>query len=288
MEEIRETMQAELKTAPPKREREKKTRKKWHKNNVEVFIMAMIGAGFLFVFSYLPMVGAVLAFKKGDGYLNMMDAIFASPWAGFDNFRDIFLDSRFVPIMLNTLGFNLLRLALTMPAPVVVAIMYNEVRHLRLKKGLQFFAYLPNFISIVVWVGLVHSLTDMQTGPLNNLFQAMGSDPINFKGDPKYSWGMIIVSDIIKGTGWGSIMYLAAIVGTNEELYDAASMLLWQTQSNLDKTEVINTFVLKEGINNMLYSYASAVGLFQSLVGLVLLVGSNWISKKINGSGVIF
>ena len=126
MEEIRETMQAELKTAPPKREREKKTRKKWHKNNVEVFIMAMIGAGFLFVFSYLPMVGAVLAFKKGDGYLNMMDAIFASPWAGFDNFRDIFLDSRFVPIMLNTLGFNLLRLALTMPAPVVVAIMYNE------------------------------------------------------------------------------------------------------------------------------------------------------------------
>ena len=156
----------------------------------------------------------------------------------------------------------------------------------------------------------------------------MGSDPINFKGDPNYSWGMIIISDIIKGTGWGSIMYLAAIVGTNEELYDAAdidgasrlqkiwyvtlpvvmplfvlqlvlsissimgndaaSMLLWQTQSNLEKTEVINTFVLKEGINNMLYSYASAVGLFQSLVGLVLLVGSNWISKKINGSGVIF
>ncbi len=328
MEEIRETMQAELNTAPPKREREKKPRKKWHKNNVEVFIMAMIGAGFLFVFSYLPMVGAVLAFKKGDGYLNMMDAIFASPWAGFNNFRDIFLDSRFVPIMFNTLGFNLLRLALTMPAPVVVAIMYNEVRHLRLKKGLQFFAYLPNFISIVVWVGLVHSLTDMQTGPINNLFQAMGSDPINFKGDPNYSWGMIIISDIIKGTGWGSIMYLAAIVGTNEELYDAAdidganrfqkiwyvtipvvmplfvlqlvlsissimgndaaSMLLWQTQSNLDRTEVISTFVLKEGINNMLYSYASAVGLFQSLVGLVLLVGSNWISKKINGSGVIF
>ena len=193
---------------------------------------------------------------------------------------------------------------------------------------LQFFAYLPNFISIVVWVGLVHSLTDMQTGPINNLFQAMGSDPINFKGDPNYSWGMIIISDIIKGTGWGSIMYLAAIVGTNEELYDAAdidganrfqkiwyvtipvvmplfvlqlvlsissimgndaaSMLLWQTQSNLDRTEVISTFVLKEGINNMLYSYASAVGLFQSLVGLVLLVGSNWISKKINGSGVIF
>lgn len=324
MAEMQENVRAVLGTPVQVR----KKHKKWHKNNVEVFIMAMMGAVFLFVFSYLPMVGAVLAFKKGDGYLNMMDAIFASPWAGFDNFRDIFLDSRFVPIMLNTLGFNLLRLALTLPAPVVVAIMYNEVRHLALKKGLQFCAYLPNFISIVVWVGLVHSLTDMQTGPFNNLLQAMGADPINFKGDPKYSWGLIIVSDIIKGTGWGSIMYLAAIVGTNEELYDAAdidganrfqkiryitfpvvkplfilqlilsisaimgndasSMLLWQTQSNLDKTEVINTFVLKEGINNMLYSYASAVGLFQSLVGLVLLVGSNWLSKKINGSGVIF
>lgn len=311
----------------------KEPKRKWHRNNVEVFIMVCLGAIFVFVFGYMPMFGIILAFKEGDNALNIMDAILHSDWAemgGFKNFYDFLTDPYFFEIIVNTLGFNLLNLAISMPAPVIIALLFNELKSVKLRKGIQFFTFLPHFVSIVVWVGIIHSLCDTQTGVVNVILKNMGviKQSIDFKGDPQYSWGLMISSGVLKGAGWGSIVYMAAIAGVDEELYDAAAidgvnrlqkawyitlpvvaplfvlnlilnlsnilengaatMLLWQTPSNLEKTEVFSTFILKNGINEMLYSYATAAGFFQSIVGIILLVLGNWLAKKITGKGVIF
>lgn len=295
--------------------------------------MVCMGFVFVLIFGYLPMFGLVLAFKEGDNALNILDAITNAPWAkmgGFKNFYEFLTDPNFAKIIVNTLGFNLLNLALSMPAPVLIALLFNELKNVRLRKGIQFFTFLPHFVSIVVWVGIIHSLCNMQTGVVNVALKKLGviSQSVDFKGDPTYSWGLMIGSGILKGAGWGSIIYMAAIAGVDEELYDAAAidgvnrlqrawyitlpviaplfvlnlilnlsnilengaatMLLWQTQSNLEKTEVFSTFILKNGINNMLYSYATAAGFFQSVVGVILLVAANWVAKKITGKGVIF
>ena len=305
-------------------------RQKWGRSSKQVFSMAMLGAVFLAIFSYLPMFGVVLAFKDGDNKLNMMDAIFRSDWVGLKNFKDFFTDSQFMPVLVNTLGYNLLSLVISFPITIIFALLLNEIKNNKLKRGIEFFVHLPYFISMVVFVGIIHSMLDVRTGVLNDLLMSLGmiSSPINFKGDPAYSWGLMIISNLVKGVGWGTIIYLAAIAGTDESLYEAAEldganrlqravhitlpaisnliilnlilsisgilnngaadMLLWQTQSNLAKTEVIDTFVMKNGISNMLYSYTSAVGLFKSVLSFILIFLSNKLSRKITGEGVIY
>ena len=316
------------KSAAPKR-------KKWHRNNVEVFIMAMAGLIFLAVFSYAPMVGIILAFKDADNTLDLFGAMFGGEWAqmhGFFNFYRFVTDIDFWNVILNTLGFNILNLVIALPLPVILALMFSEMKHARLSKGIQFFMFLPHFLSIVVYVGIVWAMLDDGygggVGVINVLIEAFGGDRINFKASPQYSWAIMIVANVLKSSGWGSIIYLAAITGVDVELYDAAAldgvnrfqkawyitlptvmpvftlnlitslsgilgndsatMLLWQTQMNLSRTEVLSTYVLKYGINNMQYSYATAIGLFQSVIGVILICASNWVTKKINGEGVIF
>ena len=311
----------------------RKSRKRIRKNEWQLLSMAGAGFIFLFVFSYVPMFGIILAFRDGDSALNVLKAITSAPWAGmhgFKNFYDFLTDERFWPIVLNTVCYNLLSLAVCMPIPVILALMFYEVRHPAYGKTVQFLTYLPHFVSMVVYVGIVHSLVDMQTGAVNGLIKALGlsETSINFKGNPKYSWGLMIISNILKGSGWGSIIYLAAIMGVDVQLFEAAeidganrlqkiryitlpeiapifvlnlvlnisgilnndagTMLLWQTQSNLSRTEVFSTFILKSGINEMLYSYATAAGVFKSIIGMLLIIGANKLSKIIQGEGVVF
>ena len=297
--------------------------------------MAMAGLIFLAVFSYAPMVGIILAFKDADNTLNLFGAMFGGEWAqmhGFFNFYRFVTDIDFWNVILNTLGFNILNLVIALPLPVILALMFSEMKHARLSKGIQFFMFLPHFLSIVVYVGIVWAMLDDGygggVGVINVLIEAFGGDRINFKASPQYSWAIMIVANVLKSSGWGSIIYLAAITGVDVELYDAAAldgvnrfqkawyitlptvmpvftlnlitslsgilgndsatMLLWQTQMNLSRTEVLSTYVLKYGINNMQYSYATAIGLFQSVIGVILICSSNWVTKKINGEGVIF
>lgn len=308
-------------------------KKKRAKTDNQLFIMALAGAVFLFVFSYLPMTGILLAFRDADNVIDVFDAIFHSAWAGrhgFENFYYLLTDDRLYPVLMNTVVYNLIRIAITMPIPMILAILFNEVRAPKLKKTMHLFSCLPHFVSSVVYVGIVFSMTNMQTGVINDLLKVMGviEKSINFKGDPSYSWAMKIVSAILKESGWGTIIYMAAMTNVDTGLYDAAEIdganrfwkaravslpamlplfslnlvlavsgiltndageaLLWQTQSNLTKTEMFDTFILKNGINEMLYSYATAAGLFKSLVGTALIVGTNFVSKKINGEGVVF
>ena len=308
----------------------KKARKPWTKSKWEVFSMAMIGVVILFIFAYLPMCGLVLAFKEGNGYLNITKAIFDSDWAGFDNFKEFLLDKDFTNILVNTLGLNILQLFINFPAPIIFALLINEVRNERFKKVIQSITYLPHFLSWVVFAGIVFALINMDYGIINKALISFGiiDEAIDIKGDAQYFWGLIIITSLLKGVGWGSIIYLAALSSIDGALYEAATIdganrfhrmvyvsvpsiaptivmfmllsissllnngvehiLAFQNQSNLDRSEVIDTFVLKYGIRKNMYSYASAVGFFKSVIALVLITVSDTVCKKITGQGVVY
>ncbi len=309
-----------------------KTKKKFKftKSKAEVTVMASLGVLFLVVFAYLPMFGLVLAFKDGDNVLNISRAIFRSDWVGFDNFVEFLHDKDFLNVLLNTLGLNLLQLAINFPAPILFALLLNEVRNGKTKRVIQAITYLPHFLSWVIFAGIVFALVNMDTGIINQILLKTGivKEAVDIKGDPKYFWALIIITSLLKGIGWGSIIYMAALAGVDPTLYEAATMdganrwhkavyisipsiaptivlffilqissllnngteqiLAFQTQSNLDRSEVIDTFVLKYGIRKNMYSYASAVGFFKSVIALILIASSNFVSKKITGQGVIY
>ncbi len=304
-------------------------RKVWTKNRTQLFLMASAGALFLAVFAYIPMFGIVLAFKDGDKELNILNTIVYGTWVGFDNFQRFFSDYNFKNILTNTVGLNLLMLLINFPAPILFALLLNEIRHRGYQKTVQSIAIFPTFLSWVVFGGILLALLDMNTGivnPLLKVFGLLGTDSyINF-GEAEYAWGLIIVSSLLKGVGWSSVIYSAAILGVNPELYEAARLdgagrirqmasitlpsiaptvtvffllsvsgllnnsfehiYTFQNAINVSRSEVIATYVYKQGISARLYSYTTAVGLFQSAVALALLVSSNLICKKITGKGI--
>ncbi len=313
-----------LSTVPYKSKKMKLTNPK----QLELQSLALLGVIFLLVFNYLPMFGIILAFKDGDNYLNVMDAILKSPWAGFKNFEAFLTDKNFIDIMLNTLGLNLLQLLINFPAPIIFALLLNELPQGRWRKFTQSAAVFPQFLSWVMYGGIIIALINMDNGILNDILLNLHivSDPVNFKGNPDYFWGLIIVTSLLKGIGWGSIIYLAAIASLDPNMYEAADLdganrwhkaiyitlpsiaptitlylllslsgilnnsvdhiLVFQNMSNLERSEVIDTYVLKWGTKNAWYSYATAIGFFKSLVGVILLTSSNFISKKLTGRGI--
>ena len=314
---------SEAKTISPKR------KIVWTKNKIQLFIMATFGVLFLIVFAYTPMFGIVLAFKDGDKELNILEVILYGDWVGFDNFVRFFQDYRFKDILLNTLGLNLLMLCINFPAPIIFALILSEIRHKTYQRTIQSIAIFPTFLSWVVYGGILLSLMDSNLGiftPILRSLKVIGpNDAINL-GGPEYAWATISISSLMKGTGWASVIYTAAILGVDPELYEAAkldgagrfrcmisitlpsispmitvSLLLsisgllnnsfehiniFKNAINVSKSEVIATYVYAQGISGRMYSYTTAVGLFQSLVALVLLTISNFVSKRVTGRGL--
>lgn len=302
-------------------------RKAWKINDWQLFLLAMMGVLFLCVFAYAPMFGIILAFKDGDGVLNIANAITDAEWVGLANFRDFFNDPNFKDVLLNTIGLNLLQLLINFPAPIIFALLLNEIPHKHFKKTVQSVSYMPYFLSWAVFAGIILYFLDPDIGIVNHLLLKLRwiSKPIQF-GEPQYFWGTIIISSIIKGLGWGAIVYIAAITNIDPELYEAAvidganrwqkmiyitlpsiastitmffilsianllnngfeAIYMFQNQINLSRSEVLDTFIYKKGIMNMRYSYTTAVGLFKSLVSVVLLTGSHFFSKKLTGRGL--
>ena len=287
--------------------------KKWKSSEIQLFLMAMLGIVFVAVFAYAPMFGIVLAFKDADGYLSITKAIADAPWCGFDNFRNFLTDPDFKKVMVNTIGLNLLQLLINFPAPIIFAIMLSEIRSKKFRKFIQTITYFPYFLSWVVFGGIILVLLDT-TGVINTVLKTLHltKDSINF-GEAKYFWGTII--------------YIAAIAGIDPQLYEAARMdganrwhrimhitlpsiaptiilffilslsgilnngfdHIWtfQNQINLDASEVLDTFIYKNGIIQQQYSYTTAVGVFKSVIAIILLVVGNKICKKVTGNGVI-
>jgi len=296
---------------------------------LQVFVLA--GIIYIFVFNYLPMFGIIMAFKKYDIVMGIK-GIFTSEWVGIKYFKDFLTDYMFPMLVKNTIGISVLKLIFTFPLPIIFALMLNEIRHMRFKKLVQTSSYLPHFISWVIIYGIsVHFLSSK--GILNVFLMKLGliSQPIPYLSSPDLFWGLAVALDAWKELGWWTIIFLAALVGISQDLYESAQIdgasrlqriryislpcmkatiatvlilalgnlfggglsgsnfeqsYLFGNAMNNPASEIIQTYVFKVGFQRGLYAYATAVGLIQSVIALVLVLGSNFASKKISGTGL--
>lgn len=274
------------------------------------------------VFKYIPMYGTIIAFKD----FSPLKGIVGSDWAGLKYFKK-FLDSpNFNDIFLNTLELSFFGLLLGFPAPIILALMLNQIRKTAIKKNVQLALYAPNFISVVVIVGMLFIFLS-PTGPINNIIVSITGEPLMFMSKPEYFRSIYIISGIWQGAGWASIIYVAALANVDPELHNAASIdganilqrvrhidlptikpimaivfilaaggimsigfekaYLMQTSMNLPTSEIIPTYVYKVGLQAGDYAYSAAVGLFNSAINVILLISVNFIVRKLNeGEGL--
>lgn len=274
------------------------------------------------IFKYGPMYGAIIAFKD----FSPLRGILGSEWVGLYNFEKFLSSPNFSVIFMNTLKLSLFGLILSFPVPILLALMLNQVRRSAIKKNIQLFLYAPNFISVVVVVGMLFIFLS-PTGPVNQLYSWISGEPIMFMSRPEYFRWIYILSDIWTGAGWASIIYVAALANVDPELHNAASLdganllqrirhidlptirpimaivfilaaggimsigfekaYLMQTATNLPTSEIIPTYVYKIGLQAGDYAYSAAVGLFNSIINVILLITVNFTVKKLNeGDGL--
>lgn len=277
---------------------------------------------YFIIFNYLPMYGLVIAFKD----FKFSKGILGSPWCGLENFRYLFELKDFYRVFGNSLTLSITKLLITFPIPIILAILINEIPFTKYKKVSQTMIYLPYFISWVVLGGILVNLLSPSWGIVNDIIKKFGGEPIFFLGSDKYFRGIAITSHVWKNAGWDTIIYLAAITGVNPDLYEAAKIdgagrlqRIWhvtlpcikptiiillllavggimnngfeqiymlQNGSNLAVSEVFETYTYKMGIVNGRYSFASAVSMFNSVIGFVLLTIANKIAKMMGEEGI--
>lgn len=297
----------------------KKTMQKWWRQKYLQF-MVLPGIIWMLVFNYIPMGGIVIAFKK----FKITRPISEAPWVGFTYFIEFFEDSNFVNIMLNTVGISMLKLIIGFPLPIIFALLLNEIRGTKFKKLAQTISYLPHFLSWVVLGGILITWLS-KDGIINDFLVTFNfiKEPISFLGMPKFFWGLSLISDSWKELGWSAIIYLAAITGVDQQIYEAATVdgankiqkiiyitlpsitgtiaimlilqisgllnsnfdqiMILKNQINISRSQVIDTYVYQVGMTMGKYSYATAVGLFKSIIALALLLIANKSSKKLLG-----
>lgn len=269
------------------------------------------------IFKYVPMYGLQIAFKDFSPRKGFM----GSPWVGLEHFVRFFSSYNSGRIIFNTVYISVLTLIFTFPLPIILALLLNETRSKRLKKTLQTITYAPHFLSTVVVVGMMISFVSPTTGIVNQIIKFFGGDPVYFITKPAWFIPLYILSDVWKNTGWSSIIFMSALAGVDPGLYEAAKIdganrwqqirsitvptimptiivmlilncgkvmsvgfekiFLMQTDLTLGVSEVISTFVYSQGIQGGQFSYATAVGLFNSAVNFALLMTVNAISKRV-------
>lgn len=276
---------------------------------------------YLIVFCYKPMYGIVIAFQRYRPTLG----IARSKWVGLDNFARFFTDPSFFKVVKNTFVISGLSVLFSFPMPVILALMLNEVKVSWFKRTVQTITYMPHFISMVVMCALVTSFCQMN-GTINDIIVFFGGERSNLLLNRNLFYPIYIISDIWQGVGWGSIIYLAAIAGIDQEQYEAAKIdgagrlqqlwyitlpglvptismmlilrlgqvlsvgyekiLLLQNSLNSSVSTVISVFVYQKGLVGGDYSYSTAVSLFNSVVNIIFLVAANKLSKKMGQSGL--
>ncbi|MGG5336882.1 ABC transporter permease [Enterococcus sp. AZ154] len=199
--------------------------KKWiHRYFAQWDLQMMVLPAILLVgiFSYIPMYGILMAFQQ----YNIFEGMTGSPWIGFDNFRRFFSEPRFWEILRNTIMISVLKIAICFPAPILLALMLNEVKNVAFKRVVQTITYLPHFLSWVIVTGFTMSILSMDNGSLNIALESLNliDEPINFLSIPRYFWTIIVTTNLWKSIGFGSIVYMAAIAGIDPQLYEAASL----------------------------------------------------------------
>ncbi len=286
-----------------------------------IYVMALPAIVFYVIFHYFPMYGTLIAFK--DYWVSK--GIMGSPWVGLDHFNIIFSMPKFWQVFRNTLEINLLKLVFSFPVPIILALLLNEVRQIYFKRTVQTIIYLPHFISWVTIAGIVLILLS-DKGMVNNLIVMFGGEKIKFLTSPALFRPLLVLTDIWKEAGWGTIIYLAAMAGISPELYEAAEVdgaNRWKKILNItlpgllptisillilrighmmtggfdqifnlynpivyDVGDIIDTYTYRIGLTEGRFSLAAAVGLFLNIINCILLFTVNRISRKISGTGL--
>lgn len=320
------TKESKTRGAPSKKELKKKNRHHKFlmvKRNKVLYFFILPAFLYFLIFAYVPMYGVQIAFKdfiETEGFM-------ASPWANplLKHFTSFLSSPRFMKYLSNTLILSFYNLALTFPAPIILALMINEVRNNKFKKAVQNITYAPYFISMVVLVGMIN-LFFSGNGVVNNFLGVFGKEPVYFMQQNSLFRHFFVGSEIWQKTGYGSVVYFAALAAVPLELHEAATIdgasrfqriihinlptiaptivvmlilavggimnlsfekvILMQTDANKSVSEIISTYVYNIGIQKAQYSLASAVGLFNNFINLILLVSVNKISKKINDTAL--
>lgn len=295
----------------------------------QLYLVIVPPTAFLIAFHYFPMLGAQIAFRDYSPVLGM----WRSPWVGMKEFTYLFASPFFWPIIRNTLSITIYYLIVGTAANIFLALALNEVKHERFKRIVQMVTYAPYFISVVVLVGIMQIILSPNTGLLGQIFTLLGSNnPPDILGQPGAFPSLYVWSGVWQETGYGAVIYLAALSNVNPELYEAAKMdganriqkiwhidlpsirptisvlfilamgnvlgaggalsaafqkaYLLQNPLNLSRSEIIATYVYKIGLLNANFSFAGAVGLFNSLVGLLLILGSNSVARRFFNEGL--
>lgn len=289
--------------------------------NKSLYIMIVPVLAYYILFCYKPMYGAVIAFKNflpGKG-------IWGSPWVGFQNFTDFFTGLYFFRVVTNTLVISLSSILFGFPAPIILALLLNEIRSNAFKKTVQTVTYMPHFISLVVVCGMILDFTK-NTGVISYMLHFFGLPLRTMMNYPGYFVPVYVLSDIWQTVGWGSIIYLAALTGIDPQLYEAAEIdgagrwrqmlnvtlpgilptimimlilrmggimnvgfekiILLYNPATYSTADVISSYAYRKGLQDFAMSYSTAVGLFNSVINFAFLVGSNWLSRKFNDSGL--
>lgn len=281
-----------------------------------LYVLALPGILFFVVFKYIPITNLVIGFQDYSPYLG----ISGSPWVGFEHFTRFFSNPDFWMLLRNTLGISLMNLVFFFPAPIILALMLNEVRHQLMKRTVQSLIYIPHFLSWVLIYGLTYLMFSQSEGLFNKLLTALDKDTIDILSNPNLFWGMLTAQSIWKEVGWGTIIFLAAIAGVDPQQYEAAvidgagrfrrmwhitlpamrnvimillilrlgtimdtgfeQVYLMMNAAVTEVAEVFDTYVYRVGIRQGEFSYSTAIGLFKSIVGVILVVGANRAAKR--------
>ena len=287
-----------------------------------MIFMSLPAIVLVFIFNYIPMYGVIIAFKD----YSISKGTWGSPWVGLEHFRDFFDNPFAVRTIKNSFVLGILAFVISFPAPIILALLINEVHHEKFKRITQTISYLPHFISTVIIIGILKRLSSIHGGLFNEIVEWFGMEPIIFFEEPGWFRPLYIGSGIWQGVGWGTIIYLAAIAGCSPTLYEAAiidganrlqrvlhitiptilptvsillilsiggvmgsdfeKIILMYSPSTYSTADVIATYTYRAGIVEARYSFSAAVGLFNTAVGFVLVYSANRISRKISGNSL--
>ncbi len=293
----------------------------WRRDKL-LWLLITPGLLFVLVFAYFPMYGLVIAFQNFSPY----KGIGGSTWVGFAHFQDFFQSSDFWRLIKNTVLISLYTLIFGFPIPILLAIVLNEINTKWFKRVVQTVSYLPYFISVVVVCGMIKDFLNPSTGVINHFIELLGGEPIYFLTRPEYFKPIYVISQIWQTMGWNSIIYLAAVAGIDQGLYEAATIdgasrikMIWHitlpsilptvsimlimnmgsilsvgyekiillyNDATLSSADVISTYVYRRGLVQAEYSFGAAVGLFQNVINFTLVVAANYIVRHLTESSL--
>ena len=287
-----------------------------------LYLMLIPGVLYFLTFKYAPLLGSIIAFKD----YHIAKGIIDSPWVGFRWFENLFTYPQFTRLLRNTLLISVYQIIFSFPAPIILALLLNELRKAMFKRLVQTVIYLPHFLSWTLMYGLVYMMFSVQTGVVNNLLGQLGIPPINLLQSNEIFRTLIVGSGMWKEMGWGTIIFLAALTGINPSLYEAAKIdgagrwdqmryislpgimpavvvllllklgnildlgfeqiFIFLNPTNYENGDILDTYAYRAGIIQGQYSMTTAIGLFQSVIGFLLLLFANRLSNKTTGEGL--